>query len=281
MVLPSKKVFSVFILIVALVAAIVIAFGRDKSSKAINIASNLVAGDKISIPENQNWQNELKNAGINTEPIKIEAGEEGETLTDTVSRTLMANYLALNQSNTLDQSSAQDLIDKTTNFIYKTTGKETGITKLNEIPDNGKQTMIDYGEKLGAILKNNNSKKFNSDMETFKKAVESDDSSKLGLLADIINAHLKLKSELLNMPVPKTFVKAHLDIVNGVGEMIAALEEAKSIFSDPVRGFAAIQTYQNGASKMIGALGATSQFIIKNNIVYKQGSGGYYLLYGV
>jgi hypothetical protein len=26
---------------------------------------------------------------------------------------------------------------------------------------------------------------------------------------------------------------------------------------------------------------ATNAFIIKNNIIYKQGSGGYYLLYGI
>jgi len=84
--LPSKKVLSVFVLTAALVAAIIIAFSRDKASSAINYTSDLVAGEKVSIPENPNWQNELSGVSQNTAPVQISENTPTEsTLTDTVS----------------------------------------------------------------------------------------------------------------------------------------------------------------------------------------------------
>jgi hypothetical protein len=214
MILPSKKVLSVFVVIAALVASIIIAFGRDKTSSAVNFASNLVAGDKVSIPENPSWQNELGVVGENQEQIQTESGTTTEeTTTDVISRTLIANYLALKQSDKLDNISAQELVDKTLEYIEKSGGEVVKITQLNIIPDNGKETMASYGENLGNILKSNKPKEVKKELEIIKKAAE--------------------------------------------------------------------QLYGEGATIFTQSIRATNSFIIKNNIVYKQNSGGYYLLYGI
>ena len=47
------------------------------------------------------------------------AEKEDETVTDTVSRSLMANYLALKQADQLDKESAQKLIDQAINYYRK------------------------------------------------------------------------------------------------------------------------------------------------------------------
>src|SRR3989344_9261703 len=105
MILPSKKVLSVFVLTGALVAATIIAFGKDKAGAAINYASNLVAGEKVSVPENPNWQNELSDVAPlsdqtqSSDTASQNSGEENTT--DTVSTALVSNYLALKQNGTL------------------------------------------------------------------------------------------------------------------------------------------------------------------------------------
>src|SRR3989344_9272733 len=164
--LPSKKVLSTFILVMAMVVAIIIAFGKDKSSTAINFASDLVARDKISIPTNQNWQAELGNVAVNLDQTKQEDNESiEETATDIVSRSLISNYLALKQNGTLNKESAQKLIDQTLALTNQLGGQVVLETKLNIIPDNGVQTITDYGNNLGNILKNNKPKEIKDERE--------------------------------------------------------------------------------------------------------------------
>ncbi|MFH0804539.1 MAG: hypothetical protein V1896_02975 [Candidatus Zambryskibacteria bacterium] len=280
MIAPSKKVLSVFIVIIALVVAIIITFGRDKSSTAINYASNLVVGEKLSLPENPNWQNELVVAQ-NTDLVDAEqATTVAETVTDVMSQSFMANYLALKQSNKLDGTSAQKLIDQTINYVGQSGDQPIKITQLNIIADYGKQSIADYGEILGNIFRNNKTKEAKNELDIIKQAVETRDAEKINELDSIIAVYEKTTDELVKMPVPKTFTKAHLDIVNGANSMILALKEAKTVFSDPIKGLTALQSYQNGATVLIGAIQAVNAFIKQNNIIYKPGSGGYYLLYG-
>ncbi len=280
MILPSKKVLSIFILTVALVAAIIIAFGKDKSSEAINFASNLVIGEKVSVPENPDWQNELGEVAKNIEPIKIE-DTPLETNTDTISKTLVLNYLALKQNGTLDQETAQKLVDQTASLADQLGGNVTLDTKLNIIPDNGSQTITNYGENLGNIFKSNKPREVKNEMDIISVAVSSRDPSKIKELDPIIAVYEKIVSDLVKMPVPKTFVLAHLDMTNGVKGIAMALKEMKTVFSDPIKSLSAMQLYQEGMTMFMQAKQATNAFINQNKIIYKQGSGGYYLLYGI
>ncbi len=280
--LPSKKVLSVFILTVALIATIIIATGKGKSDEAINFASNLVAGDKVSVPENSGWQSELDAVAENTGVTQTESGETGsKTTTDTISQTLMSNYLALKQSGTLDQESAQKLIDQTLDYIDKTGGQVALVSELVVISDNGKETMTNYGENLGNILKNNKPKETKNEIEIAANAITSKDQSKMEELDSIIAVYQKIANELAGMPVPRTFTKAHLDMVNGMNGIVLALKEMKGILNDPFKGLRAMQLYQESGNMFAQSREATILFIKQNNIIYKQGSGGYYLLYGL
>lgn len=283
MILPSKKVLSIFVLVAALVASVIIAFGRDKASSAINYASNLMIGEKMSIPENPNWQSEL--GGIAPEAQSTETGEaaKNETVTDTVSRTLISNYLAMKESGSLDSESAQKLIDQTLEYIENTGVQNIQITELqlNVVADNGNISIAQYGENLGNIIKNKKPADIQKELGAMIQVIQSGDSSKSTELDGIIADYENIVAELTKMPVPKTFIKAHLDILNGARDIVAALKEARISYTDPFRGLSALRLYQEGINKVSGAMAATVSFITKNNIVYKQGSGGYYLLYGI
>ena len=280
--LPSKKVLSAFIIIAALVVAVIIAFGRDTSSQAINLANNLVAGDKVSIPDNPNWQNELSGVSRNATSTQTEDANQsdGSNLTDTISTTLMSNLMAMNQSGSLDDTSAQILINQSINYIGEN-NQTLLITQLNTIPDNGSQSIADYGENLGMVFKTNSPQEAKQELDIFAQALQSNDPSKIAELDSVIAVYQNIAYQLEKMPVPETFFKAHLDMTNGMIGLASSVAEMKLVFSDPVKSLAALQLYQNSSNTFTQALKATQGFIKQNNIAYKQGSGGYYLLYGL
>jgi hypothetical protein len=279
MILPSKKVLSLFILVTALVSSIIIAFGKEKSSTAINFASNLVAGDKIAVSENPDWQKELSQVAT---PIDVSnSTDSDQTVTDTVSTTFLSNYLALKQTDKLNQESAQKLIDQTIGFIEQNSNANTNNIKLNIIADNGTQTIIEYGENLGNILRFNKPVVVKNEIEIITKFLETRDKSKTEELNSVISVYQNLTDDLIKMRVPKTFVKAHTDLVKGSQGITLALKEIQNVFDDPVKGLAYMQLYGDSANVLSQSLRATHNFIIQNKIIYKQGSGGYYLLYGI
>lgn len=280
MIWPSKKVLSAFILVGALVASIIIAFGKDKSSEAINFASDLVAGEKASIPPNPSWQNELDRTTANTEIIEGGVASTTETTTDLISKSLMANYLALKQSGNLDELSAQKLIEQSL-FLINRGDKFDLNTKLNIIPDNGKQTIIQYGEDLGNVFRENKPNELKNEFEVITKSIEAKDKEQIEELVDIIIVYQMLENDLEKMSVPKTFAKAHLDLINSIKAIASSLTELREVFNDPVRGLAAIQLYSEGVGIFAQVRQAIISYIIKNEVVYKQGSGGFYLFYGI
>jgi hypothetical protein len=76
---------------------VVVSFGLVA---AIN---TLVVGEKVALPENPNWQEDFgkATAGTINSSITLEnstSASSSQTLTDTVSRSLMANYLVLKQN---------------------------------------------------------------------------------------------------------------------------------------------------------------------------------------
>lgn len=281
MILPSKKVLSLFILATALVTSIILAFGKEKSGTAINFASNLVAGDKISIPENPDWQNELGQVTISGNDLIAKTEETAQTTTDIVSTSIASNYLVLKQSGALDQESAQKLIDQNIDFINQNGEKIVATSELNVISDNGLQTITEYGENLGTILRKNRPAIVKNEVEIITKALETNDQSKIEELQEIIIVYNNITNDLLKMKVPKTFVKAHLDMINGSKGITLALKKIQGVFGDPIQGLPTLQIYSEGANILTKSLQATSNFIVENKVVYKQGSGGYYLLYGI
>lgn len=281
MMLPSKKVLSILILVVALVVSIIIGFGKDKGSKAINLAQNLVVGEKISIPSNPDWQAELGKVTIDVKPISTTEENPDQTTTDAVSVSLVSNYLALKQSGTLDQASAQKLVDQATAYLEKSSGAKINVSNLKIIPDNGIQTMYAYGERLGTIMKTNKPTSNSDEITILKEAMATGNIQKINELQEAIYTYQKVADEISKMSVPQTFVKAHTDILIGMQAIILGLEEMKNVLTDPIRGLTGIQTYQEGGTLFIGAIKASLGFMRQNRIIYKQGTGGYYLFYGI
>ncbi len=280
---PSKKVVSVFIISIALVFSIIVAFGGRGASQAISDASSLVVGDKINVPQNTNWQNELGSVS-NSIPIvdpNTTQTQDSETVTDIISKGLVANYLVLKQNNNLNNDTAQSLVDQATQTIDQNSNVNVLPSDLNIVENSGTKSINDYGENLGSILKKVSTGTKANELEILQSALNEQNPKKLNDLDLAIEEYKKMEDMLMRMPVPSIFVKAHIDTVKGVRGIILGLKQIKSVFSDPLLGLNGVQVFKNGGDLFVQAVRASSEFIMKNKVQYKQGSGGYYLLYGI
>lgn len=279
MVLPSRKVLSLMVLTIALVASIIIVFGKEKSGQAINFANNLVAGEKFNIPENDSWQTEISQVA---RPIDVpELAAEEQTITDTVSTTILSNYLALKQNDALTQESAQELIDQASDYIKQNTPTKTQLADL-KIVESNKESMVTYGETLGEILRRNKPKNFIDEISVIEKIVGGTNNKSINNeLEIVIKNYQSLATEIKKMPVPKILAKTNLEMISGLEGITYGLEEIKKISNDPLLGLEGIKVYKLGGNLFIQALKTATEFIKQSNIDYKQGSGGYYLFYGI
>ncbi len=279
MVLPSRKVLSLMVLTIALVASIIIVFGKEKSGQAINFANNLVAGEKFNIPENDGWQTEVNQVAKPIDVPELEAEEQ--TVTDTVSTTILSNYLALKQNDALTQESAQELIDQASDYIKQNTPTKTQLADL-KIVESSKESIATYGETLGEILRRNKPKNFIDEISVIEKIVGGTNNKSINNeLEIVIKNYQSLATEIKKMPVPKILAKTNLEMISGLEGITYGLEEIKKISNDPLLGLEGIKVYKLGGNLFIQALKTATEFIKQSNIDYKQGSGGYYLFYGI
>lgn len=279
--LPSKKVLSFFIIVAGLVTSIIIALGSDKASTAINYAGNIVAGEKITLPKNPEWQSEL----VVSERVILENKESQEatttdTLTDTVSKTLLGNYILLKQNNGLNQQSAEALVNQSVDIIKS---EETPIQPivLDIISDNSRQSIQVYGDRLGIIYKQNVPPDPITNFDPFLKSLQEQDLEKLAKLQESIDLHNKVADELTLIPVPQTLVQSHTDMISGIRMSASGLEKIKNSPNDPIYGFVGLEMFREGKVKLYTAIESIHSSINQNGIIYEQGSGGYYLLYGI
>jgi len=266
--------------------SVITVFGNEKTNtnSGANLANTLTPGEKISLPQNPNWQNDFdtisSNYTTNTQSQAEQTPEE-QTTTDAVATSLLSNYLVLKQNGLLNQSSAQKLVDQSLNAIENSGSSRITEDNLNVISDNGNQTVAEYGEDLGLILKSYKSEGGRNEILILREVMERADPQKITQLEEVAEVYRNIAHELKVMRVPKIFVKAHLDTVNGMLGLVAGLEKMEKVFEDPLISLHGIQQYQNGGDLFVQATRASSEFIKQNGIEYKQGSGGYYLLYGI
>lgn len=280
--MPSKKILSLLILMSALVFSIIIIFGEEKSTKTIESLGNIVSGEKITIPERSDWQSELESLSVSNQSLVQVIGEKtaDNNLTDSVSINLISNYLALKQSGGLDNISTQELVDKTFNYISSSV-KPSIETRLNITPDNGIRTIEEYGNTLGNILKKNRPINPINEVELIKKIVENNQPKQLKDLDKVVLVYENIAKEMTLMRVPETFTKVHMDIVNSLKGIVVGIKDVQIIFDDPIKGLGGMKVYDENMSLLFTAFKALNLFISQNKIGYKQGTGGYYLLYGI
>ncbi len=274
----DQKTLSTLVLTVAIIFGSIILFGRETSSRTITKAGNLLAGERMEIPQNRNWQDDI-NTITQTEEVSEEL--KTETTTDLISQNILGEYLALKENNFLPIDQKESIIKNNLDIFNQTITDYKSDFKINTIKDNGRKTIAEYGENLGLVFKKYKPKEKNNEIEIFKKAIDEKNKSDLNKLKEAVDIYKLLLLDLEKINVPQTFKESHTDLLIGLSMITSGLEDMILTLDDPIKGAQGLQKFQEGGALFIDVISETIKFINKNRIIYKQGDGGYYLLYGI
>ncbi len=276
MILPSKKVLSFLIITTAFIIFTVLIFNRGKNITRANTESRLSSGENLKLPSNPEWQKILPTGSNKINP---DAVSKEKNITDDVSTSLVSNYLNLKQYGDLSDETIESIVKSTSDYVFSNT-KQTTSADI-KITNNDAIKIHQYGEKLGYYILLNKPAEVISELAILEEIVDTNNPEKSNLLVDSANQYQSLYEDLLTIEVPETFSKQHLNILNGLLKIILGTREMSEVINDPFRGLQGVQIYQNGADLFMQSAAEISTSLRKNKIEYKQGSGGYYILYGI
>ena len=280
--MPSRKVISILIVSVALVFAIILVFGDRDTTSAITggLISN---GPEVQLTQNTNWQADISSLSLNQKEVATIQTSSNKNVTETVTQSIVTNYLSLKQNGTLDSNSASTLINQAINYsgeqVSPTSKYKSGDILV--LPDNSSAAVSNYGASLGTIFRSAKSDPGDNETTIVKKMLTTKDKGYIKDLERIQVGYENIISSLAKTPVPSSFVATHLEMINGLDGLARAVGIFTTVFDDPIRSAEAIGIYNTSMASFTTAISKIRIDILNKGVVYKQGESGYYLYYGI
>lgn len=215
-------------------------------------------GDELS--ENQKkLQQDLASANSSAEPAKP------VTYTDAAARDLFSGYITLKQTDSLNSTTTQSLVDGVVgwaegDFAYKAYAR----SGLRAVPSDSKETLKAYASGYASIMYN-----LLLSVQGNQKAVNAD----LKVLAGMYENTAK---NLYDLEVPQLISTEHLRTVNNFSIAAEALSQIAASAGDPVKSSVLIGYYRKAVENQDEVLTQIAEFLRKNDIIFTQDEIGNY-----
>jgi hypothetical protein len=206
----------------------------------------------------EDWREEF----VLNEPILVPAGiediiidyEEPDTVTGQMSVRFLESILRSKISGgigpTPDVTIARTVDQIATTINSEPLYNRSQITTTVTTPD----SIRTYANTMGSILLNNNVPNYESELTIINRALQNEDESELQRLLPLTSMYRALRDQSLQVPVPDTFIKEHLDLINTYHASYKSLSDTQLAFEDPVLSLMRIKRYQDDADGLGNAL---------------------------
>lgn len=277
--MPSRKIISILILTSAVVAGIIILASSEKVER--NNKGQVVALDapevKLTSQNTSDWKKDLSilpaSSGVST--------TSAETLTDQVSQSLVANYLAIKQQGKLDEGTVQKLINQASEAALQPKLPKYTSANLLISTDNSQNAVRVYGAQLGNAFKINAPITRKDEIDVFSAMLQNKDVSEAENLLNISRYYQNIAESLVGITVPSSYTSLHLQLVNGYNEAATSLKGMATFLNDPLKALGSLYSYQVATPNIINSSTGIKTKILKDGVFYKQGESGYYFYYGI
>jgi hypothetical protein len=238
--------------------------------------------DDFKEVETKKLQNQEKVVKV-IEQKNTTAQPENLTVTDTLAREFFAQYINHKQTGIpMTPEYTQKIVD---NFLQKATKKQN-LAKFssrnlkNIIENDTKEDVYNYGNNFWNIMLENTPKNIvmRNEYEILLTAIASSKEDELKKLDPIVFGYENTIKALLDMPVPRSAVEKHLDIINNANSILATIEDMRVYFTDPVRGLNAIVYYKDMVPGLKQSLEKLAAYLKEKNVEYLENEGGYSLI---
>lgn len=201
------------------------------------------------------------------------------TASDQFSRELFSRYVQIKQSGSGEPADFQNYSDLVNTYIEKESAaqpiKTYGAADFRVIGNAASKDTVRYADQLGAIFVNDKSPDFENELVVLERATDNGNPAELNKLDKNIAAYKKIRTGLLQMPVPDLFLPNHLALTNAVETIIFGIESMKLTFSDPIKAIAGLKNYPDAASSFLPLLRSIGDGLDGSGATFAQDSLGF------
>lgn len=203
-------------------------------------------------------------------------GAAGLTQTDILARDFFTSFLALRESGNLNEDAVNKLADSFLgNISQQQPEKRYKISDLQIVGKEDENTLKNYGNALGEIIKKYYGLRKEEELIIINLALETENESELRKLDSIIKLYQGASSELVKVEVPQPVSFEHLVIVGSVWNVGEALKLIENIFSDSIQGLIGLKQYQMELTEANDALENISNYFTKKGVFFGENEAGY------
>ncbi len=263
----NPKIVGAFVIGFALVAGAytISNFGKVKYAPLNQTATTIEAAPlRVAIDvedEDSNGIEDWRDSFVTTEPILIDsAGAEGETYTppNTFTGKLGVNFFQnILTAKTYGEfgDSQEEIIDTTVNDLERQTSfsiyDTPDIIVIEEWTESDIRT---YANSLASAINQNDAPDLDHELAILQDIVNRRDRSRFDELKKLSEVYRGTLEDTLSIPVPKAFVKQHLDLINTYLAIHKDIEAMTFSFDDPVYSLLRLKRYEDDAKGLYLAM---------------------------
>ncbi len=222
--------------------------------------------------------NDLIDEQIIADAKKAQADYNKLSETEKFSRELFSQYVvAKNNSDgkALDNNTKMEILNSVIDKTSGTIVNKYTATDIKHIATTSPQNLKLYGNLLGLILIKYSTDGTGNELFYIEQALTKEDETILKNLTPIIKNYNLMLSDFLEVPTPDSLLDIHTRIVNNLYNVIISLEDAKTFFSNSIKGISGLQTYQSSYKDLFANIETLRIKMLERNVVFGVTDPGY------
>lgn len=201
--------------------------------------------------------------------------EQAQTsnLTDSIGRGILARITTAGVQGLGDDIPTQESIVSAASQQINSSSKQTAATPITQV-ESTSDTLRTFGNEMIVALKRHPKASYNDTLGVLAKATDTRDQKPLAELVAIGREYKALADDLAGVETPKTIAPLYQQAVNNLATVSALYEDLGAVVTDPVRGLAALQQYQQLMSETAGVFTNIAQTLKNGGILFSKDEPG-------
>lgn len=201
------------------------------------------------------------------------AQAQTNNLTDSIGRGILVRITTAGVQGLGDDIPTQDGIISAASQQINASSKQVASTPVVQVEATS-DTMRAFGNAAMAVMTRHPKASFNETVGILAKATDTRDTKPLADLAAIGQEYKVLADELSLVPTPKTIAPLYQRAVSNMNTISTLYEDLGAVVSDPVRGLAALQQYQQLVTETSGVFTNMAQMLKNGGILFSKDEPG-------
>ncbi len=204
--------------------------------------------------------------------------DEAQVLNETeiFARNFFASFLSLYQSGKLDEETKSSLTEAfLKNFKSEVLPDKYSSSDLKITSGSSASILKNYGNQTTKIINNRKEGLDEDETEIIARALEEKNENEIKKLDRIAEIYKNTAADLINISVPSDISDEHLELINGIYNLSASLENTKELLNDPIKGMAGLNQYQENYLRVKRALLEISRYFTQKTIFFNKTEDGY------